>query len=111
MFNDFLTVLVRNECAESQTHRVDTKTCAVQRQANGTGDSLSLHVAQIRTDDGFSVASQEVISTHPMSFGFARLFVMHPSGERLLVMEQGATEGGQLVLVQNFFEELKALGR
>ena len=32
-------------------------------------------------------------------------------GRRVLVMETGSQSQGELVLVQNFFEELKALGR
>jgi len=80
-------------------------------QRNSSLDSLTLRIAQLGSGEAFSVVSRESLTSHRSTFTFTRPYAVTPDGRRVLVMETGSQSQGELVLVQNFFEELKALGR
>lgn len=71
-------------------------------------DSLTVYVAEVDTEAGFSVVATEVISTHAGYSFLGGTYAVAPDDQRLLVMEAGTREEGEIILVQNFFEELKA---
>ncbi len=71
-------------------------------------DSLTVYAAEVDTETDFSVVATQAISTHLVSDFFGEAYAVAPDGQRLLVVEGGAREEGELILVQNFVEELKA---
>ena len=75
---------------------------------NAAFDSLTLYVAEVDTKETFSVVATEAISIHPATTFFGGSYAVAPDNQRLLVMETGPGREGELILVQNFFEELKA---
>ncbi len=74
---------------------------------NATLDSLTVYVTEVDTEAAFSVVATEAISTHPAATFFSGSYAVAPDNQRLLIMETGESEEGQLILVQNFFEVLK----
>ncbi len=70
-------------------------------------DSLTVYVAEVDTEAAFSVVATQAISTHPATTFLGGSYAVAPDNQRLLIMETGESEGGQLILVQNFFEVLK----
>ena len=67
-----------------------------------------MYVAQVDTEATFSVVATEAVSTHPATTLMSGSYAVAPDDQRVLVMETGTGREGELILVQNFFEELKA---
>ncbi len=67
----------------------------------------------VRTEPAFEAGSPEVLFTGIYDSGFGRMYDIAPDGQKfLMVKPAGTTEGRErshVVLVQNWFEELKRL--
>jgi serine/threonine-protein kinase len=74
---------------------------------NAEGDSTTVHVAPVDTEVSFSLGRPTAISKHRAPIGQRRVFTVAPGEQRVLVMEAESEVAGELILVQNFFEELK----
>jgi serine/threonine-protein kinase len=75
--------------------------------ANAVGDSVTVHVAPVDTEGSFSLGTPTAISTYVAWPLQARLYTVAPGEQQMLVMEAESGTFGELILVQNFFEELK----
>ncbi|MDA2928243.1 hypothetical protein MYX78_13620, partial [Acidobacteria bacterium AH-259-G07] len=69
---------------------------------------------RIETEPTFSAGSPVLLFTGRYRYGQGRQYDIHPDGQRfLMIKEGGQTEGAsaptQLIIVQNWFEELKRL--
>jgi serine/threonine-protein kinase len=74
---------------------------------NAEGDSMTVQVAPVDTEGSFSLGTPTAISTYVAWPLQTRLFTVAPGEQRVLVMEAESAVAGELILVQNFFEELR----
>jgi Tol biopolymer transport system component len=75
--------------------------------ATAKGDSVTVHVAPVDTEGSFSLGTPTAISTYVAWPLQTRLYTVAPGERRVLVMEAESAVAGELILVQNFFEELR----
>ncbi len=74
-----------------------------------SGDSLM--AVPVKTEPPFEAGSPEVLFTRNYAFAVGRMYDIAPDGRFLMIKAAGTTEEGlgNVVLVQNWFEELKRL--
>ena len=65
----------------------------------------TLYAARINTEPSFSVLSRQpvLVGTY-----LAESWDLHPEGDRIVAVEGGDSSRGRVILIQNWFEELKA---
>ena len=80
-----------------------------EREIYYISSDLSLTVATFRTDPTFAVESRQQLTSWPYRLGSPnRDYDLTPDDQRFLAVAPTAAEAqGQLILVQNFFEELR----